>query len=45
VTGPASTRRALDVWGPVSGVDLMRRLKDQLDPDHRLAPGRFVGGI
>jgi glycolate oxidase FAD binding subunit len=45
VTGPAATRRALDVWGPVSGVDLMRRLKDQLDPDHRLAPGRFVGGI
>ena len=45
LTGPAETRRALDVWGPVSGLDLMRRLKDQLDPDHRLSPGRFVGGI
>lgn len=45
LTGPAETRRALDVWGPVNGLDLMRRLKDQLDPDHRLAPGRFVGGI
>jgi glycolate oxidase FAD binding subunit len=45
LTGPAETRRALDVWGPVSGLDLMCRLKDQLDPDHRLSPGRFVGGI
>lgn len=45
LTGPADTRRAVDVWGPISGLDLMRRLKDQLDPDHRLAPGRFVGGI
>lgn len=45
LTAPAETRRALDVWGPVPGLDLMRRLKDQLDPDHRLAPGRFVGGI
>ncbi len=45
LTGPAETRRSLDVWGPVAGLDLMLRLKDQLDPEHRLAPGRFVGGI
>jgi glycolate oxidase FAD binding subunit len=45
LTAPAETRRGLDVWGPVGGLDLMRRLKDQLDPDHRLSPGRFVGGI
>jgi glycolate oxidase FAD binding subunit len=45
LTAPTQTRRGLDVWGPVAGVDLMRRLKDQLDPDHRLSPGRFVGGI
>jgi glycolate oxidase FAD binding subunit len=29
----------------VGGLDVMRRLKDQLDPDHLLSPGRFVGGI
>jgi glycolate oxidase FAD binding subunit len=35
----------VDLWGPVRGLDLMRRVKDQFDPEHRLAPGRFVGGI
>ena len=38
-------KAGLDVWGPVPALTLMRRLKDQFDPDHRLAPGRFVGGI
>ncbi|MDQ2755199.1 MAG: FAD-binding oxidoreductase [Actinomycetota bacterium] len=38
-------RRQVDVWGPVAGLDLMRRVKDQLDPGRVLAPGRFVGGI
>jgi glycolate oxidase FAD binding subunit len=42
---PAAVKKALDVWGPVRGLDLMRRVKDQFDPHHRLAPGRFVGGI
>lgn len=34
-------------WGPVPpGVlTLMRRTKNEFDPEHRLAPGRFVGGI
>jgi glycolate oxidase FAD binding subunit len=35
----------LDRWGPVPGLPLMRRVKDQFDPDHRLSPGRFAGGI
>ncbi|WP_411284936.1 FAD-binding oxidoreductase [Lapillicoccus sp.] len=39
------TQRMLDVWGPVKGLDLMRRVKDQFDPDRVLSPGRFVGGI
>ncbi len=45
LTAPPVVRDAVDVWGPVPGLDLMRRVKDQFDPDHRLAPGRFVGGI
>jgi glycolate oxidase FAD binding subunit len=42
---PAATKDALDVWGPVEAIDLMRRVKEQLDPGRRLSPGRFVGGI
>lgn len=45
LTAPPATRDALDLWGPVPGLTLMRRLKHELDPAHRLAPGRFVGGI
>jgi len=45
LTAPAQVREALDMWGPVPGLHLMRRLKDELDPEHRLSPGRYVGGI
>ncbi len=45
VDAPAHVKSGLDVWGPVPALDLMRRVKDQFDPDHRLAPGRFVGGL
>ena len=42
---PRAVREAVDVWGPVPGLDLMRRVKEQFDPDRTLSPGRFVGGI
>ena len=45
VDAPDEVKQSVDVWGPVPALDLMRRVKDQFDPDHRLAPGRFVGGI
>jgi glycolate oxidase FAD binding subunit len=45
LTAPAEVRARVDLWGPVEGLDLMRRVKDQFDPDARFAPGRFVGGI
>jgi glycolate oxidase FAD binding subunit len=45
LTAPAEVRAAVDPWGPVPGLDLMRRLKAELDPCRTLSPGRFVGGI
>ncbi|MFI5892359.1 FAD-binding oxidoreductase [Actinoplanes sp. NPDC051513] len=45
LTAPPEVRDILDMWGPVQGLALMRRVKDQFDPGHRFAPGRFVGGI
>jgi len=45
LAAPEPLRDQLDLWGPVPGLSLMRRLKAELDPDRRLAPGRFVGGI
>lgn len=45
VEAPPDLERSLDPWGPVPALALMRRVKDEFDPGHRLAPGRFVGGI
>ena len=43
---PVAVRRAFDPWGaPPPAIDLMRSLKERFDPDRRLSPGRFVGGI
>jgi glycolate oxidase FAD binding subunit len=45
VDAPAGVKQAVDVWGDVPALELMRRVKERFDPDRRLAPGRFVGGI
>jgi glycolate oxidase FAD binding subunit len=42
---PEEVRGEIDLWGPIPALALMRRVKHQFDPDHRLSPGRFVGGI
>jgi glycolate oxidase FAD binding subunit len=43
---PPELRARADPWGPPPpAFEVMRRLKRELDPDGRLAPGRFVGGI
>ncbi|WP_242901641.1 FAD-binding oxidoreductase [Actinomadura terrae] len=42
---PLEVRGDIDFWGPLPALALMRRVKDQFDPDRRLSPGRFVGGI
>jgi glycolate oxidase FAD binding subunit len=45
VHAPPAVRELADMWGPVPGLPLMRAVKDQFDPEHRMAPGRFTGGI
>lgn len=43
---PPELRALVDPWGfAPSAIAVMRSLKRQLDPDGRLASGRFVGGI
>jgi glycolate oxidase FAD binding subunit len=43
---PDDVRGRLDHWGPVGdSLDLMRRVKERFDPERRLSPGRFVGGL
>lgn len=43
---PADMRAKVDVWGPPPiALPLMKRVKDRFDPDGRLNPGRFVGGL
>ena len=48
---PLSIKRRLDVWGldpsgpDPFGLEIMRRVKNNLDPQGLLNPGRFLGGI
>ena len=46
VQAPSYIKAGRDVWGPVGdALPLMGRVKERFDPDRRLSPGRFVGGI
>lgn len=43
---PVTLKQQLDVWGYSSNaLNLMRRIKQQFDPENILSPHRFVGGI
>jgi glycolate oxidase FAD binding subunit len=43
---PPALRALADPWGaPPAALELMRRLKRELDPEGRLAPGRLPGGL
>jgi glycolate oxidase FAD binding subunit len=43
---PGAARAHVDVWGPVPpAFALMKRLKARFDPENRMNPGRFVGGL
>lgn len=45
--GPLALRTRVDPWGAVAApaLSLMRALKQELDPQRTLNPGRFVAGI
>ncbi|MEV1239815.1 FAD-binding oxidoreductase [Nonomuraea sp. NPDC049750] len=45
VTVLAAPYEGVDRWGPVSALPLMRRVKERFDPERRMSPGRFIGGI
>ena len=43
---PPSVKEHIDIWGEgIEGLDIMRRIKYQMDPGHILSPGRFVGRL
>jgi glycolate oxidase FAD binding subunit len=43
---PAAVKQQCQVWGtPGDDFALMRAIKASFDPQHRLNPGRFLGGL
>ncbi|MGI5211449.1 FAD-binding oxidoreductase [Plantactinospora sp. CA-290183] len=45
VAAPPPVRAIVDLWGDLPDLPLLRRVKERFDPAHRLAPGRYPGGI
>jgi glycolate oxidase FAD binding subunit len=46
VGAPAEVKRDLDIWGPApEAFFLMRKIKQQFDPQRLMNPGRFVGRL
>ena len=43
---PVAVKQQCQVWGsPGDDFALMRAIKASFDPQHRLNPGRFLGGL
>jgi glycolate oxidase FAD binding subunit len=42
---PPAMSREIDLWGQVPALPTLREAKERFDPAHRLAPGRYVGGL
>lgn len=43
---PVSLKQTVDVWGyRGNALEVMRKIKKQFDPQQRLSPHRFVGGL
>ncbi|GAA4199916.1 FAD-binding oxidoreductase [Streptosporangium oxazolinicum] len=45
LAAPPGLAHGIDRWGPSGALPLMRRVKERFDPDRRMSPGRFAGGI
>jgi glycolate oxidase FAD binding subunit len=45
VYAPDEVRDLTDTLGPVPSLALMRAIKDQFDPEHRMAPGRIADAV
>lgn len=46
LSAPVTIKKSIDVWGyNASSIEIMRRIKQQFDPNSILNPGRFVAGI
>ena len=45
VYAPDEVRNLTDTHGPVPSLTLMRAVKDEFDPEHRMAPGRLADPV
>ncbi|MBE9155577.1 FAD-binding oxidoreductase [Nodosilinea sp. LEGE 06152] len=46
IEAPLALKQSAEVWGyGGNALGVMKAIKAQFDPHHRLSPGRFVGGI
>ena len=46
IEAPLALKQSVEVWGySGNALGVMKAIKAQFDPHHRLSPGRFVGGI
>ncbi|HEX2357061.1 MAG TPA: FAD-binding oxidoreductase, partial [Micromonosporaceae bacterium] len=42
---PGRLRVDVDLWGNLPSPERLRQAKERFDPDYRLAPGRYPGGV
>ena len=45
VYAPDDVRDVTDAHGPVPSLALLRAVKDEFDPEHRMAPGRLADAL
>jgi glycolate oxidase FAD binding subunit len=45
IYAPAEVRDLIDAHGPVPSLALLRAVKDEFDPEHRMAPGRLADAV